>query len=45
MPVPGQNITIPGEWTIIMDINPVRIGFFLVDGDVFIDPTLPLVNI
>lgn len=41
MPVPGQNITIPGEWTIIMDINPVRIGFFLVDGDVIINPDLP----
>lgn len=40
MPVSGQNITIPGEWTIIMDISPAKMGFWLVDGDVIIDPNL-----
>ena len=36
MPVDGQNITIPCEWTIKIDSNPARIGFFNISGDIII---------
>lgn len=40
MPVDGDNITIPCEWTVMMDMNPARIAYFEINGDVIIPDTL-----
>ncbi len=45
LPSDGDNITIPGPWTIIMDMNPAIINFWMIDGDVIIPPTLPIAYI
>jgi hypothetical protein len=39
MPSPGDNITIPCEWVIEIDMNPVRIGAFEILGDLTIPDT------
>jgi len=36
MPVAGNNVTIPCEWTIMMDMSPARIGYFEINGDVIV---------
>ena len=28
---------IPGEWTMVMDVNPNRMNNFTINGDVFLD--------
>jgi hypothetical protein len=37
MPKEGDNITIPCEWTVMMDMNPVRIGYFEINGNIIIE--------
>lgn len=37
MPKPGSNVTIPGEWTIIMDMDPATIDLLVIDGDVIVE--------
>ena len=39
LPKAGDNITIPCEWTIILDMVPARIGYFEIIGDVIIPNT------
>lgn len=39
MPVDGNNVTIPCEWTIIMDMSPAKIAYFEINGDVVIQDT------
>lgn len=36
MPSDGDDIVIPCEWTIIMDMNPARFGYFEINGDIII---------
>lgn len=36
MPVAGENVTVNGNWTILMDINPEPIEFLKIDGDMII---------
>ena len=37
MPLPGENVTVNGNWTIIMDVNPAPCGFMQIDGEVIIE--------
>jgi hypothetical protein len=37
MPKDGDNITIPCEWTVIMDMNPAKIGYFEISGNIIIE--------
>lgn len=37
MPLPGENVTVNGNWTIIMDVDPAACGFMQIDGDVIIE--------
>lgn len=37
MPLPGENVTVNGNWTIIMDVDPAPCGFMQIDGDVIIE--------
>lgn len=36
MPAAGDNVSIHGNWTIMMDVQPESMEFFYVDGDVII---------
>ena len=42
MPSDGDNVTIPCEWTVLMDTNPARIGYFEISGDVIISDALDI---
>ena len=33
----GDNVTIPCEWTVLMDMNPARIAYFEINGDIIIE--------
>ncbi len=37
LPLPGENVTVNGNWTIIMDIDPAVCEFMTIDGDVIIE--------
>jgi hypothetical protein len=37
MPAAGDNVTVNGNWTIIMDVDPAPIQYLTISGDVFID--------
>jgi hypothetical protein len=37
MPIDGQNISIPCEWTVLLDMNPAKIGFFNISGDIIVE--------
>lgn len=37
MPLPGENVTVNGNWTIIMDVDPAPCGFMQIDGEVIIE--------
>ena len=39
MPKDGDNITIPCEWTINLNMSPARIGYFEISGDIIIPDT------
>jgi hypothetical protein len=39
MPKPGDNITIPCNWTVFLDINPEPMGMFILDGSLIINDT------
>lgn len=47
MPVDGENVTVNGNWTIIMDVNPAVAPLLTIDGDVIIEnnASFPNVNI
>lgn len=45
LPAPGENVTIPGNWTIMMDMSPDPMEFFMVDGDIIIPPNMAEINI
>lgn len=45
LPLAGEDVKIPGEWTIIVDVVPASIGFWMIDGDVIISSILPDVHI
>ena len=36
MPAAGDNVTVNGNWTIIMDVNPAPATFLTINGDVFV---------
>lgn len=36
MPTAGQNVTVNGNWTLILDINPSTINFLIIDGTLII---------
>jgi hypothetical protein len=36
MPLPGENVTVNGNWTIIMDVDPAVCEFMEIDGDVIV---------
>lgn len=36
MPSAGQNVTVNGNWTIIMDVDPARADMITINGDVFV---------
>ena len=42
MPKNGDNITIPCEWSIIMNAQPATINYLEINGDVYIDDTIDL---
>lgn len=37
MPQPGDNVTVNGNWTIIMNVDPATCEFMQIDGDVIIE--------
>lgn len=37
MPNDGDNVTIPCEWTVLMDMNPARIAYLEINGDIIIE--------
>jgi hypothetical protein len=39
LPTAGENVTVNGNWTIIMDIDPAPCEFMTIDGDVIIEDT------
>lgn len=39
LPAAGENVTVNGNWTIIMDIDPAACEFMTIDGDVIIEDT------
>lgn len=45
MPLDGENVTIPGPWTVLMDVNPAIMTFWLIDGDVIIPTSIAAVHI
>lgn len=47
MPLDGQNVTVSGNWTIILDVNPAIAPLLTIDGDVIIqnNASFPNVNI
>jgi hypothetical protein len=45
MPLAGENVTVPANWTIIMDMSPPEINFLLIDGDVIIQENISQINI
>lgn len=40
IPTDGENVTIPGEWTILVDIQPNKFGYWLILGDVIVPDTM-----
>ena len=36
MPGSGANVTVNGNWTVIMDVDPAPSTFLTIDGDVFV---------
>lgn len=42
LPQPGDNVTVNGNWTIIMDINPAQCEFLTIFGDVIIEDKLDI---
>jgi hypothetical protein len=36
LPEAGENVTVNGNWTIIMDMDPAPIKYLTIDGDVFV---------
>ena len=45
LPADGDNVTIPGPWTIIMDMQPAEMEFWHIDGKVIISKALDDVTI
>ena len=45
LPTDGENVTIPGPWTILMDVDPAEFEFWHIDGDVIIPATNTEVHI
>lgn len=37
IPAAGENVTIPGEWNLLIDMDPNPINFFEIQGDVYVD--------
>lgn len=37
LPTAGENVTIPGEWNLLVDMDPAAINYFEIRGDVYID--------
>ena len=40
LPLEGENVTIPYQWQLVMDINPPRLNYLEVDGILMIDPAV-----
>lgn len=45
LPAATENVTIPGNWTILMDVSPAEMDFWLIDGDVIIPQNVLETNI
>lgn len=39
MPLPGENVTVNGSWTILMDVDPAACEFLTIDGTVIVPDT------
>jgi hypothetical protein len=39
VPQAGDNVTVSGNWTVIMDVDPNPLGYLVVDGDLISDDT------
>ncbi len=39
MPKDGDNVTVPCEWSVLMDVNPAKIAYLEVQGDIVFDDT------
>ncbi len=39
LPQAGDNVTLNGNWTVILDIDPPALDYFIVDGDLIADDT------
>lgn len=37
MPVSGDNVTVNGNWTVLMDVDPAPILYLIIDGDVIVN--------
>lgn len=37
IPAAGENVIIPGEWNLLVDMDPNPINFFEIQGDVYVD--------
>jgi hypothetical protein len=39
VPVAGSNVTLNGNWTVVLDVDPAPLDFLIVDGTIFADDT------
>lgn len=40
LPIAGENVTIKGPWTVILDMTPADINFLTIDGTLTVPNTL-----
>jgi hypothetical protein len=36
LPAAGDNVTVPAEWTILLDVDPPVLGSLILDGNLFL---------
>ena len=39
VPIAGDNVTINGNWTVKLDVDPAPLNYLVVDGDIVVDDT------
>jgi hypothetical protein len=39
VPRAGDNVTINGNWTVKLNVDPAALNYLIIDGDVFADDT------
>jgi len=45
VPGPNDDVIIPCEWTVTVNVNTIKVGSLTIDGSVRIDERIPVVNI